>query len=55
MGAKWGFQKFPLDPDRAHPPALDELSWRALPAHSGAGSFHRASLIQSKNGLEQAV
>jgi len=32
MGAKWGFHKFPLDPDRAHPPAPDELSWRKLPA-----------------------
>ena len=34
MGAKWGFHKFPLDPDRAHPPAPDELSWRALPAQA---------------------
>ena len=31
MGAKWGFHKFPLDPDLALPPAPDELSWRALP------------------------
>lgn len=30
MGAKWGFHKFPLDPDHAHPPTPDELSWRAL-------------------------
>ena len=32
MGAKWGFHKFPLDPDRALPPTPDELSWRDLPA-----------------------
>ncbi len=32
MGAKWGFHKFPLNPDRALPPAPDALSWRALPA-----------------------
>lgn len=34
MGAKWGFHKFPLDPDRAQPPTPDELSWRALPAQA---------------------
>ena len=28
MGAKWGFYKFPIDPDRATPPDPDELSWR---------------------------
>lgn len=31
MGAKWGFYKFPLDPERALPPAPDELSWRPPP------------------------
>ena len=30
MGAKWGFHKFPLDPDRIAP-APDELSWRPPP------------------------
>ncbi|OZA27750.1 MAG: hypothetical protein B7X91_07525 [Hydrogenophilales bacterium 17-64-11] len=30
MGAKWGFYKFPLDPDRVAP-GPDELSWRAPP------------------------
>jgi len=30
MGAKWGFHKFPLDPDRTAP-APDELSWRPPP------------------------
>ena len=34
MGAKWGFHKFPLDPDHVHPPTPDELSWRALPAQA---------------------
>ena len=33
MGAKWGFHKFPLDPERILP-APDELSWRALPSKS---------------------
>ncbi|QLQ01792.1 MAG: hypothetical protein HZY77_01850 [Thiobacillus sp.] len=28
MGAKWGFYKFPLDPERGTPPGADELSWR---------------------------
>ncbi len=32
MGAKWGFYKFPLDPDRADPPTAAELAWRPLPA-----------------------
>jgi hypothetical protein len=31
MGAKWGFHKFPLDPDRSTPPGPDELSWRPPP------------------------
>ena len=31
MGAKWGFYKFPLDPDRNAPPGSDELSWRPPP------------------------
>ncbi|HBU28918.1 MAG: hypothetical protein A2X71_12880 [Thiobacillus sp. GWE1_62_9] len=30
MGAKWGFHKFPLDPERTAP-APDELSWRPPP------------------------
>ena len=34
MGAKWGFHKFPFDPDHVHPPTPDELSWRALPAQA---------------------
>ena len=36
MGAKWGFHKFPLDPDRAFPPTPDELSWRALSAQAAS-------------------
>ena len=28
MGAKWGFYKFPPDPDRTTPPDPDELAWR---------------------------
>ena len=31
MGAKWGFYKFPLDPERGTPPSPDELSWRPPP------------------------
>jgi len=31
MGAKWGFHKFPLDPERIAP-GPDELSWRPPPA-----------------------
>lgn len=34
LGAKWGFNKFPLDPQRALPPTPDELSWRPVPAKS---------------------
>ena len=30
LGAKWGFYKFPLDPERGTPPGPDELSWRPL-------------------------
>lgn len=30
MGAKWGFHKFPLDPERVAP-GPDELSWRPPP------------------------
>jgi hypothetical protein len=30
MGAKWGFYKFPLDPERSAP-LPDELSWRPSP------------------------
>ncbi|MEQ1592348.1 MAG: DUF6499 domain-containing protein [Thiobacillaceae bacterium] len=32
MGAKWGFNKFPLDPHRSLPPPPEELSWRTPPA-----------------------
>jgi len=28
MGAKWGYYKFPLNPDSSAPPGPDELSWR---------------------------
>jgi len=31
MGAKWGFYKFPLDPERGTPPGSEELSWRPPP------------------------
>mgnify|MGYP001097757997 CR=1 FL=1 len=31
MGAKWGFYKFPLDPDRSTPPSPAELTWRPPP------------------------
>ena len=31
MGAKWGFYKFPLDPQRVTPPGPDELAWRPPP------------------------
>ena len=34
MGAKWGFYKFPLDPERIAP-GPDELSWRPPPATAG--------------------
>lgn len=32
MGAKWGFYKFPLDPEHPTPPSPAELAWRQLPA-----------------------
>jgi len=32
MGAKWGFYKFPLDPERPDPPTSAELAWRPPPA-----------------------
>jgi hypothetical protein len=32
MGAKWGFHKFPLNPERPTPPSPSELSWRPPPA-----------------------
>jgi len=35
MGAKWGFHKFPLDPDRTTP-GPDELSWRPPPPQPDA-------------------
>ena len=31
MGAKWGFYKFPIDPERSTPPCPDKLSWRPPP------------------------
>ena len=31
MGAKWGFHKFPLDPERLIAPSPAELSWRPPP------------------------
>jgi hypothetical protein len=31
MGAKWGFYKFPLDPERPAPPTSAELAWRPPP------------------------
>jgi len=34
MGAKWGFYKFPLDPERVAP-GPDELSWRPPPQSGG--------------------
>ncbi|WP_324781265.1 hypothetical protein [Thiobacillus sedimenti] len=34
MGAKWGFYKFPLDPDHVAP-SPDELSWRPPPQVDG--------------------
>lgn len=39
MGAKWGFYKFPLDPERSTPPGPDELAWRPPPA---TGTFAEA-------------
>lgn len=35
MGAKWGFYKFPLEPERVAP-GPDELSWRPPPQSDGA-------------------
>jgi hypothetical protein len=32
IGAKWGFYKFPLDPERLAPPSPAELAWRPPPA-----------------------
>jgi hypothetical protein len=32
IGAKWGFHKFPLDPECSTPPGPAELSWRTPPA-----------------------
>jgi hypothetical protein len=32
MGAKWGFYKFPIDPERSDPPTRAELAWRPPPA-----------------------
>jgi hypothetical protein len=46
MGAKWGFYKFPLDPDRTTPPGPDELAWRPPPAprHRPADDAYRLDI-----------
>ena len=43
MGAKWGFHKFPLDPDRIAP-APDELSWRPPPPASPIDEAYRLDI-----------
>ncbi len=46
MGAKWGFYKFPLDPQRTTPPGPDELAWRPppTPAPRPDGDAYRVDL-----------
>lgn len=46
MGAKWGFYKFPLDPQRTAPPGPDELAWRPPPAPAPrpAGDAYRLDI-----------
>lgn len=46
MGAKWGFYKFPLDPQRTTPPGPDELAWRTPPAPAPrpAGDAYRLDI-----------
>ena len=41
MGAKWGFYKFPLDPERSGLPNPDELSWRPPPPASSIDQAYR--------------
>lgn len=43
MGAKWGFYKFPLDPERIAP-APDELSWRPPPARTDIDALTRMEI-----------
>jgi hypothetical protein len=44
MGAKWGFYKFPLDPDRIALPGPDELSWRPPPLASCIDETYRLEI-----------
>jgi hypothetical protein len=46
MGAKWGFYRFPPDPDRTAPPGPDELAWRPQPApeHRPADDAYRLDI-----------
>lgn len=46
MGAKWGYYKFPLDPEHGTPPSPDELSWRPPPAPAprAAGDVYRLDI-----------
>ncbi len=43
MGAKWGFHKFPLDPERVAP-GPDELSWRPPPPAASIDPAYRLDL-----------
>ena len=47
MGAKWGFYKFPLDPERPDPPTPAELAWRPPPATElrSADDPHRLDIV----------
>ena len=44
VGAKWGFYKFPLDPERTIPPGPGELSWRPPPAPSAPADGYRLDI-----------
>jgi len=46
MGAKWGFYKFPLDPERSTPPSPAELAWRPPAARGSrpAGDVYRLDI-----------
>ena len=44
MGAKWGFYKFPLDPECSTPPGPDELSWRPPQPASPIDEAYRLDL-----------
>jgi hypothetical protein len=44
MGAKWGFYKFPLDPERSTPPGPEELAWRPPPAPGPIADAYRFDL-----------